>query len=134
MFLNKEGNTTLYQARNLKYFTAEEILWIQGTLIKFSSKTQKKRPHRQTIWKLFLLDTLQTTFWMEDLTQVWTQLGSFFPKSGHFSRFSKKGRGGSPSCFYMVGISVMKELNLNREINLALSSDLRRLCGTASML
>ena len=33
---------------------------------------------------------------MEDSTQGWTQLGLFFPKSGHFFRFSKKGRGGLP--------------------------------------
>ena len=46
----------------------------------------------------FLLDTLKTTFWMEDSTQGWTQVGPFTPKSGHFFRFSKKGRGGlSPS-------------------------------------
>ena len=39
---------------------------------------------------------------MEDSTQGWTQLGPFFPKSGPFFRFSKKGRGGLlsllPSC------------------------------------
>ena len=34
---------------------------------------------------------------MEDSNQVWTQLGPFFPKSGHFFRFSKKGRGGLPA-------------------------------------
>ena len=30
---------------------------------------------------------------MGDSTQGWAQLESFFPKSGHFSRFSKKDRG-----------------------------------------
>ena len=41
--------------------------------------------------------TLQTTFWMEDLTQIETQLGPlFFPKSGYFFLFSKKGREGLP--------------------------------------
>ena len=34
---------------------------------------------------------------MEDSNQVWTQLGPFFPKSGHVFRFSKKGRGGLPA-------------------------------------
>ena len=33
---------------------------------------------------------------MEDLTQEWTQLRPFFPKSGHFFRFSNKGKGGLP--------------------------------------
>ena len=33
---------------------------------------------------------------MEDLTQEWTQLGPFFPKSGHFFRLSKKGQGRPP--------------------------------------
>ena len=32
------------------------------------------------ILKSFILDTLKTTFWMTDLTQRSTQLGSFFPK------------------------------------------------------
>ena len=32
------------------------------------------------ILKIFLLDTLKTTFWMTDLTQRWTQSGSFYPK------------------------------------------------------
>ena len=46
--------------------------------------------------ELFLLDTLKTSFSMEDLTQEWTQLGLFFPKWGHFFRFSNKSRGGLP--------------------------------------
>ena len=32
----------------------------------------------------FFLDTLKTTFWMEKLTQRWTQSGPFFQKSGRF--------------------------------------------------
>ena len=59
----------------------------------FVKNTQKKAP-QVNILELFLLDTLKTTFWMEDWTQEWTQLGLFFPKLGHFFRFSKKGRGG----------------------------------------
>ena len=34
---------------------------------------------------------------MGDSTQGWAQLESFFPKSGHLSRFSKKDRGDLPS-------------------------------------
>ena len=59
----------------------------------FLKNTQKKTPEGK-ILELFLLDTLKTIFWMEDSTQGWTQLGPFFPKSGHFFRFWKKGRVG----------------------------------------
>ena len=33
---------------------------------------------------------------MENLTQRWTQLGRFFPKSRHFLRFSKRAVKASP--------------------------------------
>ena len=39
---------------------------------------------------------------MEDSTQGWTQLGPFFPKSGHFFQFSKKGRGDPPPTYPLV--------------------------------
>ena len=42
----------------------------------------------------FHLDTLKTTFLMEDLSQEWTQLGYFFPKSGQLFPFSNKVRNG----------------------------------------
>ena len=64
----------------------------------FCQKHQKKRP----ILEFFLLDTLKTTFLIENLTQRWMQSGLFPPKkSGHFFRFSRKGKGGLlplPSC------------------------------------
>ena len=37
-----------------------------------------------------IVDTLKTTFWMENLTQRWAQPGPFFAKSGLFFRFSKR--------------------------------------------
>ena len=80
------------QARNQNFFSAGEVLLNQGISINFSSKTQKKALQGK-ILELFLLDILKTTFWIEDSTQGWTQLGSFFPNSGHFFRFSKKGWG-----------------------------------------
>ena len=58
-----------------------------GHFDKLFVKNQKKAPQGK-ILELFLLDTLKTTFWMEDSTQEWTQLGLFSPKSGHFFRFS----------------------------------------------
>ena len=41
----------------------------------FVRNTRKKAP---TGKYFFLLDTLKITFWMENLTQKWTQLGPFF--------------------------------------------------------
>ena len=41
-----------------------------------------------------LPDTLKATFWMENLEKDGQNQGPFFPKSGHFFRFSQKGGGG----------------------------------------
>ena len=40
-------------------------------------KNTRKKTVQGKILELFPLDTLKTTFWMEDSTQGWTQLGSF---------------------------------------------------------
>ena len=40
--------------------------------------------------EFFLLDTLKTTFCMEDLTQGWTQLEPFFQTQGTFFDFQKR--------------------------------------------
>ena len=58
----------------------------------FFKNTQKKAPQGK-ILELFLLDTLKTTFWMEDSTQRWTQLGPFFPKVRALFWIFKKGQG-----------------------------------------
>ena len=44
---------------------------------------------RKKFWEFFLLDTLKTIFWMENLAHRLTQLGFFPKKSGHFFCFSK---------------------------------------------
>ena len=71
-----------------------------GHLIKISSE-------------VFLLDTLKTTFWMENLTHWWTQSGPFFQKSRHFFRFSKragKAYAGFQICLIMAPYaSIMSE-------------------------
>ena len=41
----------------------------------------------------FLLDTLKTKLWMENLIHRWIQLGPFFPKSEYFFLFSENCRG-----------------------------------------
>ena len=43
---------------------------------------------------------------MESSTPKWTQSGSFFPKSGHFFRFSKRAREVSPLPLSCVPLSV----------------------------
>ena len=48
------------------------------------SKTQKKRPREN------FLDSLKTTFWMENLFQTWAQSVPFFPKPVHFFDFQKR--------------------------------------------
>ena len=66
-----------------------------GHLNKHFARNTKKTLQVK-ILVFFFLDTLKTTFWMEYLTQKMVTIRVFFPKSGHFSRFSKKGRGGLP--------------------------------------
>ena len=62
---------------------------------RFVKNTRKKAPQGK-ILELFSLDTLKTTFLMEDSTQGYTQLGPFFQNQGTFFRFSKKGIVGLP--------------------------------------
>ena len=57
----------------------------------FVKCTRKEGPTGKN-WEFFLLDALKTTFWMENLTQKWTQLGHFFTKSGHFFSIFKIGK------------------------------------------
>ena len=65
-------------------------LWNLGTSINISSKTQEKEAPQGNILEFFFLGPLKTTFRMKNLTQWWAKSGPFFPKSGHFFRFSKK--------------------------------------------
>ena len=46
-----------------------EGVWNWDTLISISSKAQEKETPHENILKFFLLDTLKTLFWMENLTQ-----------------------------------------------------------------
>ena len=64
-----------------------------GHFDKHFVKNTRKKALQGNILEFFLLDTLKTTFWIENLTERWTQWGPFFPKAGHFFQFSKKGWG-----------------------------------------
>ena len=57
-------------------------------------KTQEKEGPQGNIFKFFLIDTLETTFWMKNVTQRWIQSGNFFPKSGHYFWFLQRDKGG----------------------------------------
>ena len=59
-------------------------VWNQVTLINFLSKAQEKENPQGNILEILLLDTLKTTFLMENLTQRWTQTGTFFTKLEHY--------------------------------------------------
>ena len=66
---------------------ATRIFQVRGSFVelghfdKFFVKNTRKKSTQGKILELFLLDTLKTTFGMEDSTQGWRQLGPFFPKS-----------------------------------------------------
>ena len=84
-----------------------------GHFSKHFVKNTKKDPARK-IFGIFFLDTLKTTFWMENWTKRWIQSGPFFPKSGHFFRFSKKRRGGlppSPSSSWAPDLPVIRNFD-----------------------
>ena len=68
-----------------------------GHFDKHFFPNRRKRGPAEKHFGVFLLDFfLKTTFWMEHLTQRWTQWGSFFPKSEHFFWFLKKAGEASP--------------------------------------
>ena len=54
-----------------------------------SSKTQEKEAPQENILDFFLLNTLKTTFWMENWTQRWTQSGLSFQGQSTVFTFQK---------------------------------------------
>ena len=65
-------------------------MWNFSTLINISLKTQDQKAPQGNILEFFLQDTIKATFWMENLTERWTQSRPFYPKSGLFFDFQKK--------------------------------------------
>ena len=79
------------QVRNQEYFRAgEEDLCNNSTSINNLSKAQQKETPQRNILEPFFLDTLKTTFWMENVNPKWTQSEPIFPKSGHLFWISKR--------------------------------------------
>ena len=68
-----------------------------GRFDNYVVKNTRKRGPARKHFRVFLLDALKTTFWMEGLTQRWTQWRSFIPKPGHFFDFQKEQGGDLPS-------------------------------------
>ena len=77
------------QVHNQKFFRQEKFCGIKTLRQAFVENTRKKDPAGKKL-DFFLLNTLETTFWMEHSTHGWTQLVHFFPKSGTFSDFQKR--------------------------------------------
>ena len=89
MFCKK--NNEREQGRNQIFFRAGGGWFVElGHFDKHFVKNTKKRVPQGNILKPFLLDTPKTIFSTENLTQRWTQSGSFFSKSGYFFRFLKR--------------------------------------------
>ena len=86
----------LIQARNQKFFKAEEVLWNQGTSITISSKTHERKALLGNLVEFFLQDTDKTTFRMKNLTQKMDTIRIFF-QIQHFLVFLK--RTGQELCF-----------------------------------
>ena len=79
------------QARNQKSFRAREISRnLDTSIIILSQKHKKKKVQQGKFLEFFLLDTLKTTFWMENLTQRWIQSGPFLQNEGVSFDFQKK--------------------------------------------
>ena len=80
---------------------------------RFCQKHQKNETPQGNILESFLLDTLETTFWMENLTQRWIQ-SEPFKKSGHLFRFSKRaGETSSPPLVACVSVTEYASISLN---------------------
>ena len=87
----------------IQYWRATRIFWGRGDFVelkhfdKLFVKNTRKKVLQGKVLELFPLDTLKTTFSIEDLTQGWTQLEPFFQNQGTFFRFLKKSKVGLPS-------------------------------------
>ena len=62
---------------------------------RFVKNTRKKGSAEKNLG-VFLLDTLKTTFWMENLTQRWMQLVHSLQNQGTFFSIFKIGQGRPP--------------------------------------
>ena len=79
---SKENNTWV-QVHYQKHFRASgrgETVELGHFDKNFPTKHKKKETPLGNILEFSLLDTLKTKFWIENLTQRWTQSGPFFPK------------------------------------------------------
>ena len=83
-------------ACNHKFFRIGEVSWNYGTSINISSKSQEKKAPHGNILEFFLLNSLKTKLWMENLTQRCTWLGPFLSKIKSLFFNFEKSRGKAP--------------------------------------
>ena len=79
------------------FFKVGEVSWNQGNLINISSKAQEKKAPQRKVLEFFLLNTFKPTFSMGNLTQRWSQSGTFFSKIRTIFLIFKKGQERPPS-------------------------------------
>ena len=72
-----------------------------GYFDKHFVKTQEKEAPQGNSLEIFVLNTVKTQFWLENLTHRWKQ-------SGHFFSVFKKSRGGLLSFPSLAPVSVSK--------------------------
>ena len=70
------------QARNQKFFRAEEVFGKIGHFDKHLVKNLEKKGSQEKVLEFFLLDTPKSTFWMEILTQRLALSGRFSQNQG----------------------------------------------------
>ena len=114
--LQKKKNNTWAEARNQKIFRAEGGLVELWHFNKHFVKNTRKKDSQGNILEFFLVDATKTIFWMENVTQGWTQSGRFFPKSGHFFWLSKQGGGGLPPPPSSAPVSVAENVSVSPNI------------------
>ena len=79
-----------------KIFQSRRSFILLGHFDKHFVKSVRKKGPQGNNLVFLLLNTLQTTFWMENLTQRRTQSRAFQPKSGKIFWFPKKAGEDSP--------------------------------------
>ena len=94
---------------------------------------QEKKASREKFLMFFLLDTLKTAFWIENLTQIWIQSGPLFSENqGTFSDFQKRAVKASPHLVARLNSKKnpkknKKQLNGNQDTKPEINKDINTL-------
>ena len=85
------------QTHNQKFFSAGEVLWSQGTLIKVSSKKHKKKRSRRENFGNFFPQLLLKLHFEWNIQKDGRNQGLFFQNQGTFYDFQKRAGEASPT-------------------------------------